>query len=59
MFLHPAQRPVIEKDYGSPFLMSVAAGTGKTIVAIHRAVFLARATAVHQDAPHHLLRHPS
>ena len=42
VFLHPAQRQVVEKDYGGPFRVAGAAGTGKTIVAIHRAVFLAR-----------------
>ena len=43
LFLHPAQRQVVEKDYSGPFRVSGAAGTGKTVVAIHRAVFLARA----------------
>ena len=42
VFLHPAQRQVVEKDHGDPFRVAGAAGTGKTIVAIHRAVFLAR-----------------
>jgi len=43
VFLHPAQREVVEKDYGGPARVSGSAGTGKTIVALHRAVFLARA----------------
>ena len=43
LFLHPTQRAIVEKDYGGPFRVSGAAGTGKTVVAIHRAVFLARA----------------
>ena len=42
VFLHPAQREIVEKNYGGPFRVAGAAGTGKTIVAIHRAVFLAR-----------------
>ena len=42
VFLHPAQRQIVEKDYAGPFRVAGAAGTGKTIVAIHRAVFLAR-----------------
>ena len=42
VFLHPAQQQIVEKDYGGPFRVAGAAGTGKTIVAIHRAVFLAR-----------------
>ena len=45
VFLHPTQRQVIEKDYSGPSRVSGSAGTGKTIVAIHRAVFLARANA--------------
>ena len=43
VYLHPAQRQIVEKDYGGPFRVAGAAGTGKTIVAIHRSVFLARA----------------
>ncbi len=42
VFLHPAQRQIVETDHGGPFRVAGAAGTGKTIVAIHRAVFLAR-----------------
>ena len=42
IFLHPAQRQWVERDYAGPARVSGAAGTGKTIVAIHRAVFLAR-----------------
>jgi len=42
VFLHPAQRQVVERAYGGPARVSGSAGTGKTIVALHRAVFLAR-----------------
>ena len=42
VFLHPAQRQWVEKDYNGPARVSGSAGTGKTIVALHRAVFLAR-----------------
>ena len=42
IFLHPAQREIVEKDYSGPARVSGSAGTGKTIVALHRAVFLAR-----------------
>ena len=42
VFLHPAQRQIVEQDYAGPFRVAGAAGTGKTIVAVHRAVFLAR-----------------
>lgn len=41
-FLHPAQRQWVEREYTGPARVSGSAGTGKTIVALHRAVFLAR-----------------
>jgi hypothetical protein len=43
VFLHPAQRTLVERDYSGPARVAGSAGTGKTIVALHRAVFLARA----------------
>ena len=43
VFLHPAQRQLVERDYSGPARVSGSAGTGKTIVALHRAVHLARA----------------
>lgn len=43
IFLHPEQRYLVERDYNGPARVSGSAGTGKTIVALHRAVFLARA----------------
>lgn len=43
VFLHPEQRQWVERDYAGPARVSGSAGTGKTIVALHRAVFLARA----------------
>lgn len=43
VFLHPAQRQWVERDYAGPARVSGSAGTGKTIVALHRAVHLARA----------------
>lgn len=42
VFLHPAQRDIVEKNYNGPARVSGSAGTGKTIVALHRAVHLAR-----------------
>lgn len=42
VFLHPAQRQWVERSYNGPARISGSAGTGKTIVALHRAVFLAR-----------------
>lgn len=42
VFLHPSQRQAVERDYNGPVRISGTAGTGKTIVALHRAVHLAR-----------------
>jgi mRNA-degrading endonuclease RelE of RelBE toxin-antitoxin system len=42
IFLHPAQQQLVEQDYTGPARVSGSAGTGKTIVALHRAVYLAR-----------------
>ena len=43
VFLHPAQQQLIDRNFNGPARVSGSAGTGKTIVAIHRAVHLARA----------------
>lgn len=42
VFLHPAQRALVERTYNGPARVAGSAGTGKTVVAIHRAVYLAR-----------------
>lgn len=42
IFLHPEQRQWVERDYTGPARVSGSAGTGKTIVALHRAAYLAR-----------------
>lgn len=42
VFLHPEQRDFVERDYNGPARVSGSAGTGKTIVALHRAVHLTR-----------------
>jgi mRNA-degrading endonuclease RelE of RelBE toxin-antitoxin system len=42
VFLHPDQREMVEHTYNGPARIAGSAGTGKTIVALHRAVFLAR-----------------
>jgi hypothetical protein len=41
VFLHPAQRKIVEKSYNGPARVSGGPGTGKTIVALHRVVHLA------------------
>ena len=47
IFLHPEQRQLVERDYTGPARVAGSAGTGKTIVALHRAAHLAR---THPDA---------
>ena len=42
VFLHPAQRALVERHYGGPARVSGSAGTGKTVVALYRAVHMAR-----------------
>jgi len=42
VFLHPSQRAFVERDFNGPARVSGSAGTGKTVVALHRAALLAR-----------------
>ncbi len=42
VFLHPDQRELVERNFSGPARVSGSAGTGKTIVALHRAAHLAR-----------------
>jgi superfamily I DNA/RNA helicase/mRNA-degrading endonuclease RelE of RelBE toxin-antitoxin system len=42
-FLHPAQRDLVERIFSGAARVSGSAGTGKTVVALHRAAHLARA----------------
>lgn len=42
VFLHPDQLQYVERSYSGPARISGSAGTGKTVVALHRAVHLAR-----------------
>ena len=42
-FLHPAQRELVERQYSGPAKVSGSAGTGKTVVGMHRARHLAKA----------------
>ena len=41
-FLHPSQRAIVEGDFNGPVKVTGSAGTGKTVVALHRARKLAR-----------------
>lgn len=41
-FLHPSQRSLVAREFKGPAKVSGSAGTGKTVVAMHRARHLAR-----------------
>jgi hypothetical protein len=42
VFLHPLQRDVVERDYSGPVRVAGSAGTGKTVVALHRVMRILR-----------------
>jgi hypothetical protein len=42
VFLHPSQRAVVERSFNGPTRVAGSAGTGKTVVAVHRAVRIIR-----------------
>lgn len=42
VFLHPSQRKLINRDWSGPVRVLGGAGTGKTVVAMHRAKWLAQ-----------------
>lgn len=41
-FLHPAQAKLVRRSFNGPARIRGAAGTGKTVVGLHRAAYLAR-----------------
>lgn len=45
VFLHPEQRKYARRSYSGPFRLSGGAGTGKTVVLLHRTRMLARREA--------------
>lgn len=45
VFLHPTQRAVVQRRFQGPSRVTGSAGTGKSVVAIHRAAQLAKAVA--------------
>lgn len=49
VFLHPEQRKVAYRDYNGPAMVRGGAGTGKTVVAMHRAKHLADQIAADAD----------
>ena len=42
IFLHPQQEEIVSKDYSGPALIEGGPGTGKTVVGMHRAVYLSQ-----------------
>lgn len=42
-FLHPSQAKVVRRSFNGPSRIRGSAGTGKTVVGLHRAAYLARA----------------
>ena len=42
LYLHPAQRAVVERTFSGPARVAGSAGTGKTVVALHRAARILR-----------------
>jgi hypothetical protein len=42
VFLHPSQEAIVQRTYSGPARVAGSAGTGKTVVALHRAARLAR-----------------
>jgi superfamily I DNA/RNA helicase len=45
IFLHPTQRSVVQRSFSGPARVTGSAGTGKSVVALHRAAWLARQNA--------------
>lgn len=48
VFLHPAQQGVVDRGYSGPARATGSAGTGKTVVALHRAARLAGSSPEHR-----------
>lgn len=51
VFLHPSQRRLVEMDASGPVKVSGGPGTGKSVVALHRARFLAEKLLVEDGRP--------
>ena len=55
LFLHPQQRTLVERHTNGPMRVSGGAGTGKTVIAVHRAVELAKRDKADGQEPRILL----
>ncbi len=51
VFLHPSQRNIVNRDFNGSVKLTGAAGTGKTVVAMHRAKYLTQKQEVNGDKP--------
>ena len=49
VFLHPSQRKLVERTWNGPVLVRGGAGTGKTVVAMHRARWLSDLLGTRND----------
>ncbi len=49
VFLHPSQRKIVERSWKGPVRILGGAGTGKTVVAMHRAKWLAQNILTQSD----------
>jgi superfamily I DNA/RNA helicase len=49
VFLHPSQRRLVERDWNGPVRVLGGAGTGKTVVAMHRAKWLLENRFTHEN----------
>ena len=55
LFLHPQQRAIVERHTNGPMRVSGGAGTGKTVIAVHRAVELTKRDKADEQEPRILL----
>ena len=55
LFLHPQQRALVERRANGPLRVSGGAGTGKTVIAVHRAVELTKRDKADGQEPRILL----
>ena len=56
VFLHPSQRAIVERRFAGPARVSGSAGTGKTVVALHRAVAIGARKHAVSGAVDHVFR---
>ena len=58
IFLHPSQRQLVDRQFIGPARVSGSAGTGKTVVALHRAAAILREDRQSKDPSDNLLPAP-